>query len=545
METVKIIYKEKIFEEEKGIQLVEIANRYQKEFNFDIVGAQVDGELVGLDFKVHKDSKIDFYDRSSQDGYNIYEKTLHFILVAAVKRLFKKDVIIEHSIDKGFYCEVNDIKLTEEEVANLEKTMFDIVEEDHLIKKVSISRLDAIQYYKSKKQNDKVNLLKYISNTYVNLYVLDGNYDYFFSDLAHTTKSINNFKLKHISTGGFVVSLPTIFNPIDTLEYTHHPLIFDAFTSYTNWGKFLKINNISDFNNAISIGKHHDFIRLSETYYEQQLARIADKINSERDKVKVILMSGPSSSGKTTTSHKLEYYLNNLGINTHQISIDDYFKNRIDTPKDENGEYDFESLYSIELELFNNHLSALLKGETVSMPEYSFIKGEKEYKGKTLRVRDDDIIIVEGLHALNDELTSSLDNNCKKKVYISPLTHLNIDNHNRIYTSDLRRIRRLVRDYKFRGYSASETLRMWKKIRNGEEKYIFPYQDEADFVVNSALLYEIAVLKVYAEPILYTVSSDDEVYHEAKRLINFLRNFLAIPSELVPKDSVLREFIGN
>ncbi len=538
-------YKNQIIEIEKGSPLITVAKECQKDFAFDIIGAKVDGEIVGLDFIVSRDSKVEFYDRSSQEGYNVYEKTLHFILVVAVNRLFKKDVFIEHSIDKGFYCEIENMKLTEEDVKLLENAMREIVEENQIIEKVSVSRLDAIQHYKEKKQFDKVKLLKYISNTFVNLHLLAGIYDFFFSNLAYTTKAIDCFKLTYINENGFVVSLPTIYNPKETPEYVHHTLIFDAFIDHMKWGKFLNISNVSDFNDVVATGKHQDLVRLAETYYEQQLARIADKICDEKDKVKIVLMSGPSSSGKTTTSHKLMHYLNNLGVKTHQISIDDYFKNRTETPRDENGEYDFESLYAIDLDLFNEHMSLLLMGEEVPIPEYSFIKGIKEYNGKTLKVNPGEIIIVEGLHALNEELTSSLDNGCKKKVYISPLTHLNIDNHNHVYTSDLRKIRRLVRDYKFRGYSASDTLKMWKKIKKGEEKYIYPYQDAADFIVNSALIYEISVLKVYVEPILYTIDSDDEVYPEAKRLINLLRNFLAISSQLVPRDSVLREFIGR
>ena len=314
---------------------------------------------------------------------------------------------------------------------------------------------------------------------------------------------------------------------------------------YAKWGKCIGVENAADLNEYVSKGSYGELIRLSEAYYDSQLTRIADQVYENRENIKIILIAGPSSSGKTTTAKKLQTYLGSKGIKTHPIGIDDYYVNRADTPRDENGEYDFECIGALDLKLFNKHLTKLLDGGKVELPTFNFVTGEREYHGKTVSLEKDEIIIVEGLHALNDELTSAIEKRYKYKIYISPLTQLNIDNHNRIFTSDTRRLRRMVRDNRTRGYTAEETLKRWAKVREGEEKYIFPYQDEADTIVNSAMIYEIGVLKVYAEPLLFSVPEDSDVYPEARRLINFLRNFLPIPADQIPINSVIREFVGG
>ena len=392
---------------------------------------------------------------------------------------------------------------------------------------------------------DKVNVLKYISNSFINLYRLDEEYDYFFGEMAPSTKVVDEFKLTYIKNNGFVLSYPNIYNPECTLDYKHHEVVFEEFLKYTLWGRNIHISNASDLNKIVSMGKYNEVIQLAETHYESQLAKIADIIYERKGEVKFILLSGPSSSGKTTTAKKLSIYLQARGFNTHAISTDDYFLERKDTPKDENGNYDFECLEALDMDLFNKHMSKLLDGERVLLPEFNFITGKKEYKKNYLQLKENDIVIIEGLHAINDILTMSIDKKNKIKIYVSPLTQLNIDNHNRIHTSDTRRLRRIIRDNRTRGYMAADTLKMWSKIREGEEHYIYPYQDECDIVINTALVYELGVLKTYAEPLLFSVPEDDPTYPEALRLINFLRNFLPIPSEEVPRDSVLREFIGG
>ncbi len=530
-----------------GTPLIEVSHSFRQYFNFPILLAKVDNDIADLSETITKKCDIDFYDRSSVVGNSAYGRSVQFLLVLAIKKLYGEnvDVTIEHSIDKGVYCEILGIDIDKPDIKKIENKMKELVKQDLIYTKVNVSRYDAIKYFKKKKQFDKVKVLKYISNSYINLYRLDDIYDYFYGEMVYSTKDVDDFKLTHIKNNSFVLSYPNIYNPECTLDYTHHRMVFDAFVDYTNWGRTIGIENAADLNEIVSTGKYDNLIRLSEAYFNSQLTRVADQIAQNKDNIKVVLIAGPSSSGKTTTAKKLEVYLQSHGLRTHQISIDDYFLNRNDTPRDENGEFDFESLKAIDINLFNKHLSKLLDGEKVLLPEYNFVLGEREYKKKWLQIKENDIIIIEGLHGLNDELTMSIDRRNKFKIYISPLTQLNIDTHNRIHTSDTRRLRRIIRDNKTRGYKASETLKMWQSIRTGEEKYIFPFQDEADVVVNSALVYELGVLKTYAEPLLFSVEENDEMYPEALRLINFLRNFLPIPSDNVPNDSVLREFIGG
>lgn len=531
----------------EGTTFKEIGEKFQGYFEYPILVANVDNSIVDLSDKLTKKCNIDFYDRSSLVGNHIYRKSLQFMLVLAIKRLFGQDaeVLIEHSVSKGVYCELVDIKITKSVLKNIETEMNKIVSEDLIFNKISASRIDSIKYFKKKKWLDKVKVLKYISNTYINLYRIDDVYDYYYSEMVPSTRYLEEFALNYINESGFVMCYPDIFNPECVLPYKHHELLFNKFLDYTNWGRKIGISNAADLNEIVSLGKYSDLIRLSEAYYNSQISKIADKIYENSKNIKVVLIAGPSSSGKTTTSKKLEVYLRSKGLVPHQISIDDYFVNREDTPRDENGELDFESIDALDVDLFNKQLLSLLDGEKVLLPQYNFVLGKREYKNKWLKLGENDIIIIEGLHALNDTMTMSIDSKNKFKIYISPLTQLNIDNHNYIRTTDTRKLRRIVRDNKYRGHSASDTLKMWSKIKRGEEKYIFPYQDNVDEIINSALVYEIGVLKTYVEPLLFSVTEDDPMYPEALRLINFLRNFLPIPSDDVPSDSILREFIGG
>lgn len=545
---VKVTFRNTITREfETDITFKEIGEYFKENFEFPILAAKVDNDICDLTETLNKKCNIDFYDRSSSVGNSIYSRGLQFILILAVNHLFGEDahVVIEHSIDKGFYFEINGIKQQKSIVELLTNEMKKIVDEDLLFTKLSVARIDAIKFFKKKNWTDKVKVLKYISNTYVNLYRLDNVYDYFYGEMPYSTSSIDEFKLTSIRENGFVLSYPDIYVPSMTLDYKHHEKLFNAFLEYTNWGKMTGISNAADLNEKVSTGGYNEIIQISELCYNGQLSRIADVIKERENQIKLVLIAGPSSSGKTTTSKKLEYYLKSKGFNTISISIDDYFFDRDKTPLDENGEPDFESIKSIDVELFNKHLLKLINGESVNFPKYNFSTGKREMTRENVKLEKNDIIIIEGLHALNDVLTMSIDRKNKYKIYISPLTQLNVDDHNRIFTSDTRKLRRIVRDNKYRGYNADDTLKQWKKIREGEEKYIFPFQDDIDQIVNSALTYEIGVLKVYAEPLLFSVDENSLYYPEAIRLINFLRNFLPIPSEGVPKDSVLREFIGG
>lgn len=532
---------------EASTKLKDISEAFAHYFNYPILVGKVDNDIVELDQPITRSYNIDFFDRSSSVGNGIYGRTVQFLLIVATKKLLgeEAEVVIEHSIDKGFYCEIRGVDIDKPVIDRLEDKMREISKMDLKIEKLSVSRFDAIKYFQSKKQKDKVNVLKYISNTYINLYRIDDIYDYFYGELAYSTKQIDDFKLTYIKDNGFVLSYPTTYNPECTLDYVHHQMLFDKFLEYTRWGSVIDISNAAELNKVVSTGRYDELIRLSEVYYNNQLVEVADKIYENKGMTRIVLIAGPSSAGKTTTSKKLQIYLQSKGLKTYQLSIDDYFFDRDKTPKLPNGELDTESLNAVDVTLFNKHLTKLLDGERVELPEYNFVLGKREYKGNFLKMDKDDIIIIEGLHGLNDDLTMSIDRTAKFKIYISALTQLNIDNHNRIHTSDTRKLRRIVRDNKYRGKNASETLKMWKQIREGEEKYVFPYQDGADYIINSALVYEIGVLKIYAEPLLFNVSETDESYPEALRLINFLRNFLPIPSDDVPKDSVIREFIGG
>lgn len=545
--TIRVTYGNIVKEFAKGTPLLEVAKSFQNNFDFPILIARVDNEIEELSKPLEKKCTIDFYDRSSVVGNSVYSRSVNFLMIVAIKRVLGNDVdvLIEHSIDKGVYCEIIGHDVDKDVISKIEDEMHAMVKNDYNFVKLSVSRRDAINFFKKKKQMDKVKVLKYISNTYVNLYRLDEYYDYFFSEMPYSTSVLDEFRLDYIENNGFVLSYPSVHDPRNTKKYTHHKMLFDTFLDYTNMGRTIGVSNAADLNEIVSTGKYNNIIRLAEAHYNSQLTRVADEIYERKDQIKIILLAGPSSSGKTTTSKKLEIYLQAKGFKTHSISIDDYFLNRRDTPRKANGDYDFESLRALDVDLFNRHLLKLLDGERVELPEFNFVTGEREYNKNYLQLHENDIIIIEGLHALNDELTLAVEDEYKYKIYISPLTQLNIDNHNRIHTSDTRRLRRMVRDNKYRGYNAATTLKSWKNILEGEEKYIFPYQDKADVVINSALIYELGVLKTYAEPLLFSVSEDDETYPEAIRLINFLRNFLPIPSDDVPKESVLREFIGG
>lgn len=545
---IKVNFRDILTKEfDSEVSLLEVSEAFKNNFDYPIMAAKVDNDICDLSETISKKCDVDFFDRSSSVGNSIYSRGLQFILILAVHRLFNGEakVFIEHSIDKGFYFEIEGVSINKNILPKIDEEMHNIVKENLKFTKLSVARLDAIKFYRKKDMLDKEKVLKYISNTYINLYRLDDIYDYFYGEMPYSTKDIDEFKLTYIRDNGFVLSYPDIYNPEITLSYKHHEKLFDKFLEYTRWGKMLGINNAADLNEKVSTGNYNEIIRISEINYNNQLNDIAEDIKDKNGKIKLVLIAGPSSSGKTTTSKKLEGYLRSKGINTFSVSIDDYFFDREKTPLDENGEPDFESLRAIDVDLFNKHLIKLLDGESVNIPIYNFASGKREYKKDPVKLNKDDIIIIEGLHALNDELTISIERKSKYKIYISPLTQLNIDSHNRIFTSDTRKLRRIVRDNKYRGYGAADTLRQWKKIREGEEKYIFPFQDDIDKIVNSALLYEISVLKVYVEPLLFSVDENDEFYPEVLRLINFLRNFLPIPSEGVPADSVLREFIGG
>lgn len=545
---IKVTFRgNEVLEFDEGTTYKQISECFKHHFNYDIVVAKVDNDIVDLSDTLKKKCNVDFFDRSSSLGNSIYARSARFILILAVRDILGENVkiVTEHSMDHGVYCTIEGAEINREIINKIFIQMKKIVKANYLFTKLSVSRLDAIKYFKKIGKVDKVNVLKYISNTYINLYRINDIYDYFYGKMAYSTSQINDFKLTYIKDNGFVMSLPDIVNPECTLDYIHHEKVFDKFLDYTNWGKILGIENAADLNKIVSEAKIGELINLAEAHYDSQLAKIADDIYNSDKNIKLILIAGPSSSGKTTTSKKLDIYLRSKGFITHPIGLDNYFTDVDKRVLDENGKPDFESVKALDINLFNKNLTQLLDGKKVNLPTFNFVLGKREYNNNYLELGEKDIIIVEGLHALNDELTMSISKNQKYKIYISPLTQLNIDDHNHIHTSDIRKLRRIVRDSKTRGYGARETLRMWPSIKAGERNNIFKFQDDVDTVVNSALIYEVGVLKTYVEPLLFNVSEDDPEYPEALRLINFLRNFLPIPSDEVPANSVLREFIGG
>ena len=543
MEKVKVTYLGKSYMYPKDITLEDISKDFQDNYSETIIMAEVNGRPYELNYKVTDDVTVDFFDLTSPTGNRVYESGLIFVLEKACLNMLNSEIEVKYSIDKGIYIKTYK-KITKEDLDKVSKEMKEIVKRDLPIQKNLVNRLEAIEYYKSTKSYDKVNVLKYSVNTNVNLYRLMDIYNYFFSYLPVSTGALKEFKLTYIDQNSFVLRYPNIYYLNKIPVYKHHDKLFNEFKKYDEWSEKLGIENVSSLNSRVTKGNVDDIVLLSENIQNNSLFKIAETIYNNK-KLKLILLAGPSSSGKTTTSKKLELFLKGFGLNPIAISIDNYFVDRDKTPRLPDGSYDFESLNSINVELFNKNLKDLLDGKEVTLPVYNFITGKSELSDESIKLGEKEILIVEGLHALNEELTYSIDKKNKYKIYLCPLTVLSLDNHNRIRTTDNRLLRRIVRDNRTRGYSASDTLSTWGKVREGEEKHVFPFQDEADVIFNTSLIYELGVLKTYAEPLLYSVEESDPMYKEAVRLLNLLKNILPISNDYIPVDSIVREFIGG
>lgn len=543
MEKVKVTYLGKSYLYPRDITLEDISKDFQKNYLETIIMAEVNGRPCELNYKVTDDVTVDFFDLTSPTGNRVYESGLIFVLEKACLNMLNSEIEVKYSIDKGIYIKTHK-KITKEDLDKVSREMKEIVKRNLPIQKNLVNRLEAIEYYKSTKSYDKVNVLKYSVNTNVNLYRLMDIYNYFFSYLPVSTGALKEFKLTYIDQNSFVLRYPNIYYLNKIPVYKHHDKLFNEFKKYDEWSEKLGIENVSSLNNKVTKGNVDDIVLLSENIQNNSLFKIAETIYNNK-KLKLILLAGPSSSGKTTTSKKLELFLKGFGLNPIAISIDNYFVDRDKTPRLPDGSYDFESLNSINVELFNKNLKDLLDGKEVTLPVYNFITGKSELSDESIKLGEKEILIVEGLHALNEELTYSIDKKNKYKIYLCPLTVLSLDNHNRIRTTDNRLLRRIVRDNRTRGYSASDTLSTWGKVREGEEKYVFPFQDEADVIFNTSLIYELGVLKTYAEPLLYSVEESDPMYKEAVRLLNLLKNILPISNDYIPVDSIVREFVGG
>ena len=422
--------------------------------------------------------------------------------------------------------------------------MKEIIKKDMPITKLTVDRIEAINYFKEIGDEVKASTMKYNTNNYVTLYRLGNMYNFFYNLMPTSTGSVKDFDLTFVNQNGFVLRFPTVHENDKIPKYKHHQGMFDVYTEYRDWAKLMNVENSTDLNRVVSSGRINDLIKIDETLQSGRLLRVAKDINDKRNKVRVVLLAGPSSSGKTTTSRKLSMFLEAFGLHPKPLSMDDYFLEREQTPKDANGKYDFECLEAVDLKLLDKQVGQLLNGEKVTIPTYNFTLGEKEFK-EEMQLGENDILIIEGIHALDDRITKNAPRDKIYKIYISPLTELNIDSHNRISTSDSRLLRRIVRDNRTRSYSVERTLSQWPNVRNGEEKWIFPYQDDNDAIINTAAIYEIGVLKTYVEPLLYSVEADSPYYEDAKRLLNFLRLFLPISADAIPEDAIIREFIGG
>lgn len=545
IETLEIKVNGHKYQVSKGVTLEELASQFQKDYRYPILLAKVNNVLKELTTEITHQANIEFLDLTSREGNRTHISGLTYVLIYAIKKLYGKnaDALVQHSLDKGIYIETN-FKLTSSKVAAIKEEMQKIVDSDMPITKMTIDRLEAIDYFEKIGEEVKAGVMRYNTNTYITLYRLGNYYNYFYNLMPTSTGKLGAFNLTYIKENGFLLQFPTVYISEKIKPYQPHPGMFEAFQEYREWAKIMKVENSVDLNRVISTGKISDLIRIDETLQSNRLLMLSRRINENKDKIKIVLLAGPSSSGKTTTSRKLCMFLQSFGLHPKVLSMDDYFVEREENPKDENGNPDYECLEAIDLKLFDSQLSDLLKGKEVTIPTFNFALGKKEYRDK-LTLQSDDIIVIEGIHALDPKILTNIPRENKFKIYISPLTELNMDNQNRISTTDNRLLRRIIRDNRTRGYDVEHTLRSWASVREGEEKYIFPYQDEADYTINSALIYEIGVLKTYVEPLLYSVPNDSPYYEEAKRLINFLRLFLPIPADDIPQDSILREFIGN
>lgn len=524
-----------------------VAEEYQKEYADEILLVQVNGKLQELQEKI-REGEVQFITARQKPGISAYKRSATLLMLKAFYAVAGPEnvekVIVDFSIGKGFFVEARgNFTLNQELLEQVKAKMQEYVDQEIPILKRSISTDDAIERFHRHRMYDKERLFRYRRVSRVNVYSVDGFEDYFYGYMVPNTKYIRYFDLK-LYEYGFVLMLPSMLAPTVLPQFAPLPKLFHTLADSSLWGQRLDLETVGALNDKIAEGDMSHLILIQEALQEKRIAEIAAQI-AERKTAKIVMIAGPSSSGKTTFSHRLSVQLEAIGLKPHPIAVDNYFVNRIDSPRDENGNYNYEILECLDVEQFNQDMQALLRGEQVELPYYNFKKGEREYKGDFLKLGKEDILVIEGIHCLNDRLSYSLPRESKFKIYISALTQLNIDEHNRIPTTDGRLLRRMIRDARTRGTSARDTIRMWPSVRKGEEENIFPYQEEADAMFNSALIYELAVLKQYVEPLLFGIPKNCPEYTEAKRLLKFLDYFIGVSSEDIPKNSILREFIGG
>ncbi|WMC92109.1 nucleoside kinase [Kineothrix sp. MB12-C1] len=533
---------------EEGTRYEEIAKEYQSRYPYRIGLITADGKIRELMKRVKKDCELTFITLDDPVGHKTYMRTAVMLLIKALHdvagdKLLRK-VKVEFAIGPGYYCSIDgDFKLDSEFIDRLNKRMREIAEADVPITKKAYPINEAMEIFRRQNMKDKEKLFRYRRSSYVNVYCLDGYYDYYYGYMLPSTGYVKYFEVFSYEDG-LMLLIPDREMPDKLPMMEPREKLFETLKKSDEWGNMVGVDTVGDLNDHICSGDINDLILVQEALQERRIGEIAQDI-VQRGGVKFVMIAGPSSSGKTTFSHRLSIQLRTYGLTPHPIALDNYFVNRDKTPLDENGDYNFECLEAIDVEQFNQDMTDLLNGKTVDLPSFNFKSGLREYSGNYKTLGEEDILVIEGIHGLNDATSYSLPNESKYKIYISALTSINIDEHNRIPTTDGRLLRRMVRDARTRGASAKRTIEMWNSVRKGEEEYIFPFQESADAMFNSALIYELAILKQYAEPLLFGIEKGEPEYYEAKRLLKFLEYFIGISGDNLPKNSICREFVGG
>lgn len=533
----------------EGSSLLDIYKGFDLQMPYGPVSAKVNNKVESLDFRVYYNKDIEFLDITSASGMRTYVRSLCFVLVKAVEELYPEGSIsLEHPVSKGYYCDLHlDRTIGLDDVKRIKQKMQEIIDADIPFLRTECHTEDIVRLFRQRGMLDKAKLLETSGQLYSHYYRLGDTVDYYYGSLIPSTGYIHLFDIVKYYDG-LLLRIPNRQNPTKLEEVIKQEKMLDVFQEYQRWNRIMGISTVGDFNIACKEGYATDLINVSEALQEKKIANIADEIahrNQNGERVKLVLISGPSSSGKTTFSKRLSIQLMTNGMKPYPISLDDYFVDREKTPLDSDGKHDFEAFNALDLDFFESQLQSLLKGEEVELPKFNFVTGKRENSGKKLRIDDHMILILEGIHALNPALTPNIPSENKYKVYVSALTTILLDNHNYIPTTDNRLLRRIIRDYKYRNYSAEATIARWPSVRAGEEKWIFPYQEYADTMFNSALLFELAVMKDYAEPILRKVSNNCPEYSEAYRLLKFLSYFTPLQDKELPPTSLLREFLGG
>ena len=546
--TIYCVNLQKSVQVREGLTLLEIYRLLGVELPHQVLCARVNNKTEDLNYCVYNPKQIEFIDITHGSGSRAYVRSLCFVLYKAIEDIMPgMQLRIEHSISKGYYCEINvQDKISEESIIRIKQRMREIVDADMPFERIECPTKEALEIFRSQGMEDKVALLETSRTLYTIYYRLDNLIDYYYSCLVPSTGYLKVFDLIKYN-GGLLLVPPSVDNPQVTSQIVRQEKMLKAFEEYVRFNHIVGLSNVGNLNQAILARRATDLIKVIEALHEKKIAGIADEITEKckNGEARVILISGPSSSGKTTFSKRLSIQLMTNLLRPVTISLDNYFVNRENTPKDESGDYDYESLYALDLELFNKDLNRLLKGEEVDMPTYNFESGKRIYRGNKLKLDRASVLILEGIHALNPDLTPQIENKLKYRVYVSALTSISIDDHNWIPTGDNRLLRRIIRDYKYRGSTAQSTIARWPSVRRGEEKWIFPYQENADVMFNSALLFEFAVLRPHAEPILMGVPRNCPEYCEAYRLLKFIKYFVPVQDKEIPPTSLLREFLGG